>query len=105
MLSVFIPWIAKHAPNCISHAKEFETTYKPINEMLQPIIDEHFDSHIPGQPRDFIDAYIDEMKATKDPSSSFYITESKSRHAPTGYSLMLGLCFLFARKVALNHGQ
>jgi hypothetical protein len=49
---------------------------EPI-EFLTPFIDAHLKEHDPDNPRDFIDAYINEMKSNTDPTSSFNINNSK----------------------------
>ena len=41
-------------------------------EFFRKAIQEHKDTMTEGQPRDFIDTYLDEVKKTQDPSSSFY---------------------------------
>ena len=41
-------------------------------EFFRKAIQEHKETITEGQPRDFIDAYLEEVKKTQDPSSSFY---------------------------------
>ena len=43
-----------------------------VFEFFRTAIAEHKDTITEGQPRDFIDTYLEEVKKTQDPSSSFY---------------------------------
>ncbi len=79
MLSLFIPWFYNNFPDWMTGRKGLERTYLPIIDFMEPHIEEHWRTHTPGQPRDFIDAYIDEIKHTTDPDSSFHA--SRAKHA------------------------
>lgn len=71
VFAMFVPWTAKYIPRLVKY-ETLLATVKPTLELLQPHIDYHFETHEPGLPRDFIDAYIDEIKKTDDPTSSFH---------------------------------
>jgi uncharacterized membrane-anchored protein YjiN (DUF445 family) len=51
-----------------------KSTFRPRQILFQDIIDEHFRTLPDAQPRDFIDAYLQQVKRTEDPNSSFYKT-------------------------------
>ena len=87
LVSIFLPWL-RIFPDRLTGQADLENHYKPIVAFMKPYIEEHWQTHTPGQPRDFIDAYIDEIKNTTDPTSSFH----QSRAA---YSLPTTLLDLF----------
>ena len=73
MLPMFIPWVYDYFPSWITGVDGVERLYKPFVQFIQPYIDEHHANNVPGQPRDFIDAYIDEMnKAGAGSGSGFH---------------------------------
>ena len=80
MLSIFMPWFYENFPDWMTRRDEIEKLYKPIAEFLEPYVDEHWRTHVAGQPRDFIDAFIDEVKntTTTDPGSSFNPSRAKN---------------------------
>jgi hypothetical protein len=73
---MFIPMFSKMFSKLTGY-KDFLAPEMAAIAFLQPYIDSHFSTHVSGQPRDFLDSYIDEMKNTKDPASSFHIDKSK----------------------------
>ena len=49
-----------------------DKVFVQIFDMFQPYINKHWSTRVSGAPRDFIDAYIDEIESTTDPTSSFH---------------------------------
>jgi cytochrome P450 len=72
ILNLFAPSVLRTAPKLLG-LKEFEGIAEEFHKMLKEIIQEHEDT-LPdeGNPRDFIDAYLHQIKKTEDTSSSFY---------------------------------
>lgn len=70
-ICMFVPWFSKLFPK-LSGLEEMNKVLGPIWRFFERHIGEHKDTFIPGQTRDFLDAYLHEMEKTKDPSSSFY---------------------------------
>jgi cytochrome P450 family 2 subfamily J len=70
-LSNFIPIVARIAPKLSGYEKLLADIF-PILEFLRKPIEQHKATFQPGQPRDFIDVYLEEMRNSKDPNSSFY---------------------------------
>ena len=68
---MFIPWLTKLFPK-MSGYDEMMADLQPALDFLQGFIDKHKSNFIPGEPRDLIDAYLDKIKSTDDPNSSFY---------------------------------
>ena len=78
MLALFIPWLGRWLPNCLTHDAELDNMIgSAAKDLFQPYIDQHWSTHVRGEPRDFIDTYIDEIEATQDPESSFYGVRGK----------------------------
>jgi hypothetical protein len=70
-VAVFIPILAKLIPGLIGYTKLVEGDLKVVDFIKKPV-DHHKSTFQSGQPRDFIDVYLDEIEKTKDPESSFY---------------------------------
>jgi cytochrome P450 len=75
-LSVFIPFLAKYAPNLFGYTKLMEGEMRIVNFVKKPV-DYHISTWQNGQPRDFIDVYLDEIEKTVDKTSSFYKDEGR----------------------------
>ena len=71
----FSPKIGKMFPNWSGY-NYLINTLKPIRKLFNNAIQEHKRTLENGHPRDFIDAFLHEVKNTDDPDSSFH--ESKS---------------------------
>ena len=72
MASMFMPWWADNGPEFLTHIKLAGSVFGASVLLFKPFVDEHWRTHVPNDPRDYIDAYIDEIKRTTDPKSSFY---------------------------------
>ncbi|CAG7720272.1 unnamed protein product, partial [Allacma fusca] len=70
-LAIFMPWINKISPTLSGYIKMMEEA-TPLNNFINKKIDQHNANYIPEQPRDYVDAYTDEVRKTKDPNSSFH---------------------------------
>ncbi|ODM92124.1 Cytochrome P450 2J6 [Orchesella cincta] len=70
-LCMFIPWFSKIFPK-LSGLDEMNKNLGPLWAFFEKYIKDHQSTFIPGQVRDFLDAYIQEIQNTTDPSSSFY---------------------------------
>lgn len=70
-MCMFIPWFAKLFPG-FSGLDEMNRDLEPLWEFFERHINQHKSTFIPGQIRDFLDAYIQEIANTTDPDSSFY---------------------------------
>jgi len=68
---MFIPWLAKVAPT-LSGYKNILRNVETVLGFLGKHLDAHRANFVEGQPRDFVDAYFQEIKNTSDPDSSFY---------------------------------
>ena len=70
-IGMFIPWLTKLFPTLSGYEAMMKDMVPLLNFLDTPIL-HHKKTHVTGQPRDFIDVYIDEIKKTTDPKSSFY---------------------------------
>ncbi|CAG7832509.1 unnamed protein product, partial [Allacma fusca] len=70
-LSIFLPWLATAAPNLSGYKKMIEG-FPMVCNFLQMKIKEHSINYIENHPRDFVDAYTDEILKTTDSHSSFH---------------------------------
>ncbi|CAL8112753.1 unnamed protein product [Orchesella dallaii] len=70
-ICMFMPWCAKMFPK-LSGFEDVNKQLGPLWGFLSNYIEEHERTFIPNQIRDFLDAYIQEIQNTKDPTSSFY---------------------------------
>jgi cytochrome P450 len=70
-LGVFLPWFADIAPK-LSGMEHMLKENIPLLNFIQQNLDKHKQGHVSGQPRDYADAYLDEVEKTKDPNSSFH---------------------------------
>lgn len=68
---MFLPWFTKRFPK-ISGYEHMMKDLGPLLAFLDKPIRYHKETHVPGQPRDFLDVYIDKIKGTTDVNSSFY---------------------------------
>ena len=64
-------WIRSKFPSLIPLADGDRFRGKTF-EFFRKAIQEHKETITEGQPRDFIDAYLEEVRKTQDSSSSFY---------------------------------
>jgi cytochrome P450 len=86
-LCVFIPILAKIAPKLLGYTKIVEGDKKIVDFIRKPV-EEHIATWQSGQPRDFIDVYLDEVEKTENNDSSF--------HKDTGHiSLLFSVLDLF----------
>jgi cytochrome P450 len=69
--AVFIPWIAKIAPR-LSGFEKMVRGWPVVRSFLAKHVQSHNILYVENQPRDFIDVYMDEVKKTTDPESSFH---------------------------------
>ena len=67
----FFPKLAKLFPNWSGY-NELLNTQKPIRKLFNDTIEEHEKTLQNEHPRDFIDAFLQEVKATDDVNSSFH---------------------------------
>lgn len=70
-LGMFIPWLTKLFPK-MSGYDEMMADLQPALDFLQSFIVKHKSNFIPDEARDLIDAYLDKIKSTDNPNSSFY---------------------------------
>jgi cytochrome P450 len=70
-ISTFMPWLAEIAPKLSGFEKAMKEAV-PIISYITKQIDQHHQTYVEGQPRDYIDCYTDEVKKTTDPSSPFH---------------------------------
>ncbi|CAG7725553.1 unnamed protein product, partial [Allacma fusca] len=68
----FMPFLAKWIPTGVSGEKMFKTIVSDGLEIFNTVIQQHSKSRIAGQPRDFVDALMDEVDGTTDINSSFH---------------------------------
>ncbi|ODM94701.1 Methyl farnesoate epoxidase [Orchesella cincta] len=76
--ALFFYWPVK---NGLMGRKMFKSSLKfreDVRLLLQKVIDEHWDTYKEGEARDFVDAYIEQIKATNSDSSSFYSEEGSN---------------------------
>ena len=52
------------------------STTKPVKKLFNDTIKEHEKTLQDGHPRDYIDAFLQEVKKTEDPNSSFHKSKS-----------------------------
>ncbi|XP_076048604.1 cytochrome P450 2L1-like [Oratosquilla oratoria] len=76
MLLDYLPWLLHILPswviNKVMKVNTIEYNRKNLHSFLKQIIEEHKKSHIPHNPRDYIDAYLDQEEEEKNnPNSSF----------------------------------
>ena len=71
MMVSFYPKLAQWLPN-LSGWNYVARLAKVRHDLFDRIIDEHRKTRIEEHPRDYIDVYLNEMEATKDPTSSFH---------------------------------
>lgn len=71
------PTLCKLAPNFTGYKKYLEA-HDILFTMLRETYEEHKTSFQVGQPRDYLDSYLEEILASEDPSSSFYGIEGGS---------------------------
>lgn len=69
--ALFMPWLTRLAPEW-SGWNAFMADILPCHVFLSKYIKEHKESIDYEDPRDFIDAYLKEIQATKDPDSTFF---------------------------------
>ncbi|CAG7728989.1 unnamed protein product, partial [Allacma fusca] len=69
--SMFLPWFAKIAPK-LSRFDHVIQGYSSMKRFLRKEIQRHNTHYVEDQPRDFVDAYTDEVQKTTDPNSSFH---------------------------------
>jgi hypothetical protein len=72
--ALFMPWLTKLAPEW-SGWNAFMADIQPTHDFLKIFLDEHKKSGIRESPRDFTDAYLDEIARTENKNSSFYKEE------------------------------
>lgn len=92
-LYLFFPWLYKLRCKLNSYQKMRMETQRRNRQFVQKAIDEHmrtFQEDAP--PRDFIDVYLQEIRKTTDPNSSFYGEE--------GCKLKHVYCFLSSENFA-----
>ncbi|XP_021960494.2 cytochrome P450 18a1 [Folsomia candida] len=70
-LLFFVPWLGKSFPRLTGYAKLKERGLEFLDSFQKPV-KEHLETYSPENIRDFIDAYIKEMKTVTDPDSPFY---------------------------------
>jgi hypothetical protein len=85
-LCFFYPKIAKMIPN-LSGWNEVMTTTKPKFDLFDAIIKEHDETLQIDSPRDFIDCFLQEVRKTTDPSSSFNPKEAGKDNKQYRYSV------------------
>ncbi|CAL8110152.1 unnamed protein product [Orchesella dallaii] len=66
---MFAPWLRYIFPKAY---KTIKIAADGVMKYAREAVEDHYDSHQDGIIRDFIDEYIEEIKQTEDPSSSFY---------------------------------
>jgi hypothetical protein len=72
-IGMFIPWLTRLFPKASGYEDMMKDLIPLLNFLDVPIL-HHKKTHVTGQPRDFLDSYIDKIKKTTDPNSSFYRT-------------------------------
>ncbi len=77
-----------------------KSTCDPRQKLFQETIDEHYRTLPDGPPRDFIDAYLQEVKKTEDPSLVFIkqlrvvkISVNQSYYTISAMLTLFRLCF------------
>ncbi|ODM96155.1 Farnesoate epoxidase [Orchesella cincta] len=71
---MFAPWLRHVYPKSYQVVKNAADS---VMKYARAAVSEHFDSYQDGITRDFIDEYIDEIKKTEEPSSSFHTNEGR----------------------------
>ncbi|CAG7724124.1 unnamed protein product [Allacma fusca] len=70
-LAIFLPWLAEYAPK-LSGYEDMVKEAQPLVNFIEKNIDEHNKLYTAGEPRDYVDSYVDEIKKTTDPNSPFH---------------------------------
>lgn len=72
----FLPWLAALIPGKTSGTDKMKEAVGTLHSVLKSTIDEHRQRFVPGSsPRDYIDAYLQQIEECEDPKSSFYDEE------------------------------
>lgn len=72
----FLPWLAALIPGKASGTEKMKLAVGTLHSVLKNSIEEHRQRFVPGtEPRDYIDAYLQQVEECDDPNSSFYKEE------------------------------
>lgn len=72
----FLPWLAAMIPGKTSGTDKMKEAVGTLHNVLKSSIEEHRQRFVPGSlPRDYIDAYLQQIEECDDPRSSFYDEE------------------------------
>uniref|UniRef100_A0A3B5MAG0 Cytochrome P450, family 2, subfamily X, polypeptide 9 n=1 Tax=Xiphophorus couchianus TaxID=32473 RepID=A0A3B5MAG0_9TELE len=65
------PWLYDSLPITRSLPLPFKTAFRNYKDIAMELLKEHKKTKVPGEPRDFLDCYLDELDKRKDDGSSF----------------------------------
>lgn len=72
----FLPWLAALIPGRTSGTDKMKAAVGTLHSVLKSTIEDHRQRFVPGSsPRDYIDAYLQQIEECEDPKSSFYDEE------------------------------